>query len=73
MTSIELIQQDDPRWFAQTCDKLYDRHKYKLFLTNGQVEIYDSWEELNARWFQSPKIFLSRVEVIDRKKKKGFS
>ncbi len=73
MTTFELIQQDDPRWFAQTSDEPYDRHKYKLFLSDGKVEIYDSWEEVNARWFQTPPMFLSRVEVIDRKKKKGFS
>ena len=73
MTTYELIQEDDPRWFPQTCDKPYDRHKYKLFLSDGKVEVYDSWEEVNARWFQSPKMFLSRVEVIDRKKSKGFS
>ena len=59
--------------FKQTCDKPYDRHKYKLFLSNGKVEVYDSWEEMNVRWFQTPKHFLLRVEVIDRKKKKGFS
>ena len=70
--SYELIPEGDPRWFPQTCDKPYDRHKYKLFLSDGKVEVYDSWEEVNSRWFQTPKMFLSRVEVIDRKKKKGF-
>jgi hypothetical protein len=56
--------------FAQTCDKPYDRHKYKLFLTNGKVELYEHYEDAQVRWFQTPKQFLSHVEVIDRKKKR---
>lgn len=50
--------------------KPYDRHKYKLFLTNGKVELYEHYEDVQARWFQSPKQFLSHIEVIDRKKKR---
>jgi hypothetical protein len=56
--------------FTQTCNQPYDRHKYKLYLTNGKVEQYEWYDELQARWFQTPKEFLSHVEVIDRKKKR---
>ena len=66
--SYELIPEGDLRWFPQTCDKPYDRHKYKLFLSDGQVEIYDSWEEMNSRWFQTPNMFLSRVKKLSTEK-----
>ena len=55
--------------FTQTCHKPYDRHKYKLFLSNGQVEVYEWYDECQARWFQTPNQFLSHVEVVDRKKR----
>jgi hypothetical protein len=48
----------------------YDRHKYKLYLSNGKTEVYEWYDEVQARWFQTPKQFLSHVEVIDRKKKR---
>lgn len=58
-----------PEYFTQSSELPYDRHKYKLFLSNGQVETYDWYDELQARWFQTPKQFLSHVEVVNRKKK----
>lgn len=58
-----------PEYFTQSSELSYDRHKYKLFLTNGKVETYDWYDELLARWFQTPKQFLSHVEVVNRKKK----
>jgi len=66
----ELIPKTSPEYFDQTCYKPYDRHKYKLFLTSGKVEVYEYWQDVQARWFQTPKQFLSHIEVIDRKKKK---
>ena len=57
--------------FERTSDALYDRHQYKLVLSNGESEIYDCYEEVQVRWFQTPDIFLSHVEVLDRKKHKG--
>ena len=52
--SYELIPEGDPRWFPQTCDKPYDEHKYKLFLSDGKVEVYDSWEELKRQVVPNP-------------------
>lgn len=57
--------------FRQTSDLPYDRHQYKLVLSNGNEEIYDCYEDVQARWFQTPSSFVSHVEVLDRKKKKG--
>ena len=56
--------------FKLHCTKSYDRHKYKLHLTNGKIELYEWYDEVQARWFQTPKQFLSHIEVIDRKKKR---
>jgi hypothetical protein len=61
--------------FKQTCDKPYDRHHYKLVLSNGNELIFDNYEDVQAVWFQTAKQFLSHVEVLDKKTKskaKGF-
>ena len=68
--SYDLIKPNDPRYFSQTCDKPYDRHRYNIVFTNGQTEIYDDWQVAHARWFQSPGQFLSHMEVVDVKPKK---
>lgn len=54
--------------FAQTCYKPYDRHKYKIHMESGKVEIVEWYDEVYAKWMQSP--FCKYVEVIDRKKRK---
>jgi hypothetical protein len=56
--------------FKQTCDKPYDRHKYKLFYANGKVETYEWYDEVTARWMQVPPGYVTHVEVTDRKKKR---
>ena len=67
---MELILPNDPRYFTETSDGLYDRHKYELVYSNGQSEIYDSWEQLRSKWFEVPGRFKSHVNVIDRKQKR---
>jgi len=59
--------------FKQTCDKPYNRHRYKVVYTNKEV-IFDDYEDAQVAWFQSPKQFLSHIEVLDlkQKSKKGF-
>lgn len=64
----QLIDKTDPRYFEQTCYKSYDKHKYKLHLESGKVEIYEYYDELLARWFSTP--YCKYVEVMDRKKRK---
>jgi len=72
--SPELIPPNDPRYFSQTSDGLYDRHSYKIVYTSGKTKIYDSWDQAQGAWFQSPSGWMSHIEVIDKKKKeKGFS
>lgn len=56
--------------FTQTSDKPYIRHKYKLIYSDSTFDYFDYYEDLKLVWFQTPSIFLSHVEVID--KTKGF-
>lgn len=65
MTSTTPINQ-----FTRTCDKPYDRHKYKLFYENGKTKVFDEWDLMFSTWINH-KPFVSHVEVIDRKKKYG--
>ena len=58
-----------PKFFKQTSDKLYNRHCYKLVGINQNELIFDSWEQVQAYWFQAPSQFLSHIEVLDKKKK----
>lgn len=59
--------------FAQTSDRPYDRHDYKLVLTDGREIIFDNYEDVQLTWFQTASQFLSHVEVLDKKQKsKGF-
>lgn len=58
--------------FKQTCDKPYDRHLYKLVNIHGKAIIFDNYEDVQVTWFQTPGQFLSHIEVLDKKKVKGF-
>ena len=31
-------------YFKQTCDKPYDRHKYKLVFKNRKAIVFDDWD-----------------------------
>ena len=58
--------------FKQTSDKLYDRHNYKLVYSNGQEVIYDNYQDVQESWWNTPSDFVSHIEVLDKKDKKGF-
>ena len=71
--NMKLIDPSDPLYFQQTSDGLYDRHHYKLVYKTGKEEYHKSWESMFSKWFQSPAMVLSHVEVLDIKQKgKGF-
>ena len=65
MSNTELIQPNDPRYFTQTSDGSYDRHFYRIVLTNGKSITVDDYEQMRAMWFQYDSKFLSHVEVLD--------
>ena len=69
----QLIDKSDPRYFQVSSDKPYDRHIYRLHLTDGRYVDFEDYENLHATWFQTAKMFLNSVEVLDVKQKpKGF-
>jgi hypothetical protein len=58
--------------FKQTCDKPYDRHHYKLVYDDGREVVFDNYTDAQLTWFQTSQQFLSHIEVLDIKEKKGF-
>ena len=62
----KLIKKNDSRWFAQTSDEPYDRHRYKVVFTGADPVIVDEWEQANLIWFQTPPMFKSHIEVLDK-------
>jgi hypothetical protein len=58
--------------FKQTSDVPYDRHDYKLIFEDGKEVIFDNYEDVQLFWFQRGGNFLSHIEVLDKKQKKGF-
>lgn len=58
-------------WFAQTSDKPYDRHQYKIEFDDGRSIIMDSYEELRNVWFEYVRTRKgAKVSVIDKKTQK---
>ena len=65
-------------WFERTSDEPYDRHHYRFHFTNGESIIFKSYQEVQSKWFQTPALFKSHIEVLDisdnktKKSKGGF-
>jgi hypothetical protein len=59
--------------FKQTSDLPYDRHNYKLVLSNGKEVIFEDYEDVQVTWFQTPYQFLSHIEILDKTEPKGFA
>ena len=72
---MELIKPNDPRYFEQSCFKDYDRHDYKVVAKNGDSVVVDDYMKAREIWWNR-KVFLSHIEVMDKKptkvKSKGF-
>jgi hypothetical protein len=70
-----LIEKNDPRYFSQTSDKLYDRHNYKI-VSSSKTFIVESWQEVQEWWWNNCNSlnFDAVVHVVNkpRKKSKGF-
>ena len=67
-----LIEKNDPRYFSQTSDKLYDRHHYKIVSKNYATFIVKSWDEVQEWWWNHCHMinFDAVVHVIDKPKSK---
>ena len=77
MMMTKLISSDDPRYFTETSNISYDRHRYKI-VSKTKTMIVESWEEAKEyRWNNcySPSIKDTVIEVLDKpkKKSKGFA
>jgi len=61
-------------WFTSTSDKPYDRHTYKIILSDGRYKLFQDYEHMRAYWMQTTQIYgLQSVEVLDKiQQKKGF-
>lgn len=62
---------NDLTYFTQTSNNLYDRHIYRVHLSNGKCIIFDDYEKVRGLWFQYEKKLLNVVEVLDKKAKSG--
>jgi len=58
-----------PKFFKQTSDKPYDRHRYKLVGVNQNELIFNDCEQVQAYWLQAKSQYLYHIEVLDKKKK----
>lgn len=67
----QLIQPGDPAYFTLSSNDLYDRHDYKIISKTGESVVVDNWEDAQMTWFQK-SVFLSHIEVLDKKESKGF-
>ncbi|AHB80474.1 hypothetical protein S-MbCM7_060 [Synechococcus phage ACG-2014h] len=61
-------------WFTSTSDEPYDRHTYKIILSDGRYKDFQDYEHMRAYWMQTTQIYgLQSVEVLDKiQQKKGF-
>jgi len=67
----KLIAPDDPQYFTETSNELYDRHHYKIVGTNGESIVVTNWMNVQEIWWNRSR-FLSHVEVLDKEEPKGF-
>lgn len=64
---MDLITEDDPRYFTCTSLEPYDRHQYRIINKDGKELIVDNYMQAQLIWFQSDcGRFLDRIEVIDK-------
>ena len=52
-------------FFKNTCDKDYDRHKYKMVMKNGKALVLEDYEMVRAYWWQFRQQ-MDHVEVMDK-------
>ena len=52
--------------FTETSNISYDRHTYKVHLSDGRYKHFDDYEQMRAFWMQTNQLYgLSHVEVLD--------
>ena len=59
------MKYQDGKNFTTYCDKLYDRHKYKLHLKNGKAIVLEDYDQVRQFWYMYRQQ-MKTVEVIDK-------
>ena len=76
ITMTNLIEKTDSRYFSQTSDEPYDRHRYKIVCSTKNF-VVESWQDVQEWWWNNSNSlnFDAVVHVLDRpkKKSKGFA
>ena len=54
--------------FTATCNKLYDRHTYKITFRNGREQLFGDYESVKNFWFAHNQLSQMVVSVVDPKK-----
>jgi hypothetical protein len=54
-----------PEFFAQTSNKSYDRHHYKVVAIGGDEIKVEAYDQAQSIWFQKNP-FLSHIEILDK-------
>ena len=77
ITMTKLIAKNDPQFFEQTSNKLYDRHHYKIVCKDKSF-VVESWQEVQEYWWnncRSPFFQGTIIETINKpkSKSKGFN
>ena len=67
---MEVIKSNEPQYFTQTSDGLYDRHRYRVVSKTGASIDVESYDEVREIWWNQKHV-LSHIEVIDCKPKGG--
>ena len=70
----KLVEKDDPKYFSQTSNELYDRHNYKIVSKHYCTMIVESWDEVQEWWWNHCNTlnFDAVIEVLEKPKSKGF-
>ena len=64
---MDLITEDDPRYFTCTSLEPYDRQHYKIINKDGKELVVDNYMHAQMIWFQSDcGRYIDRIEVIDK-------
>ena len=56
--------------FKLSCEKPYDKHKYKINFKNGKSVTFEDYEMMKAMWYQW-RTQVESVDVLDPHKKLG--
>ena len=57
---------DDLKEFKLSCEKPYDKHKYRVNLKNGKSVVFEDYETMRYMWYQW-RTDVKNVDVLDEK------